>query len=117
MHRKRWNTEGLGLLLDLIDPFKFADREKLLEAVLSYSMNWRDFYTATDRHGVRFYYPKPDTINVLERIGEEADTLSVYHDGSQMTLVEAYRRVVTNLIEDSETDSKFSFTPFTYPQT
>jgi len=40
LHRKRWNPEGLRLILDLIDPFKFVDREKLLEAVLDVSVNW-----------------------------------------------------------------------------
>ncbi len=58
LHRKRWNPEGLGLIFDLIDPFKFADREKLLGAILDVSVNWRDFYGATDRSGARFYYPK-----------------------------------------------------------
>jgi CRISPR/Cas system-associated endonuclease Cas1 len=42
LHRKRWNPERLGLTLDLIDPFKFADREKLLEAILDASVNWRE---------------------------------------------------------------------------
>ncbi len=32
LHRKQYNSRGLGLLLDMIDPFKFADREELLSA-------------------------------------------------------------------------------------
>jgi hypothetical protein len=51
LHRKRWNPEGLGLVLDLIDPFKFADREKLLGTIIDFSLNWRDFYGATDGTG------------------------------------------------------------------
>ena len=48
LHRRRWNSDGLGLLLDLIDPLKFADREKLLVATLSSKVNWRDFYSWRD---------------------------------------------------------------------
>lgn len=68
LHRKTRNAEGLGLILDLIDPFKFADREKLLEAMLKYELNWRDFYIATDRQGAKFYYPQPQAIDILELV-------------------------------------------------
>jgi hypothetical protein len=92
LHRKRWNPEGLGLILDLIDPFKFADREKLLEAILDVSVNWRDFYSSIDRHGARFYYPKPEAVGVLEAVGDEADKMIVSYGGTQIKLEEAYRR-------------------------
>ncbi len=36
--------QGAGLVLDLVDPFKFTDREKLLQAIqVSYELNSRDF--------------------------------------------------------------------------
>jgi hypothetical protein len=114
LHRRRWNPEGLGLVLDLIDPFKFADREKLLGAVLDVSLNWRDFYGATDRHGVRFYYPRPEAVGVLERVGEAADKTPVNYGGAALTLVEAYRSMVTSLIQNLLAGTPMSFTPFVY---
>jgi len=114
LHRKRWNPEGLGLILDLIDPFKFVDREQLLEAVLDVSVNWRDFYSSTDRHGARFYYPKPEAVGVLEAVGEAADKMLVVYEGAQFTLAETYRNVVSTLIQNLRTDTPLSFTPFVY---
>ena len=114
LHRKRWNPEGLGLILDLIDPFKFADREKLLEAILDVSLNWRDFYGATDRSGARFYYPKPEAVGVLEAIGEAADRMVVSYEEAQLTLSEAYQKVVSRLIQNLQDGIPMSFTPFTY---
>jgi hypothetical protein len=114
LHRKRWNPEGLGLILDLIDPFKFADREKLLEAILDVSVNWRDFYSSTDRHGIRFYYPKPEAVGVLEAVGEAADKTLVSYEGMQFTLAEAYRDTVSGLIQNLRAGTALSFTPFVY---
>ncbi len=114
LHRKRWNPEGLGLILDLIDPFKFADREKLLEAIIEVSVNWRDFYSSTDRHGVSFYYPKPEALGVLEAIGEAADKMLVSYGGTEITLVEAYRKTVASLIQNLQGGTPISFNPFVY---
>jgi len=114
LHRKRWNPEGLGLTLDLIDPFKFADREKLLEAVLDVSVNWRDFYSATDRHGALFYYPKPEAVGVLQAIGEAADTMPMSYEGAQLMLSEAYQNVVSRLIRSLQDGTPMSSTPFMY---
>jgi len=114
LHRKRWNPEGLGLILDLIDPFKFADREKLLGAILDVSLNWRDFYSSTDRHGARFYYPKPEAVGVLEAVSEAADRTLVNYAGVQLTLVEAYRDSVSTLIQNLQAGTSTSFTPFVY---
>ena len=114
LHRKRWNPEGLGLILDLIDPFKFADREKLLGAILDVSVNWRDFYGATDRNGARFYYPKPEVLGVLEAIGEGADRMPVSYEGTPLTTLEAYRNVVSRLIQNLQGGTPMLFTPFVY---
>jgi len=114
LHRRRWNSDGLGLLLDLIDPLKFADREKLLIATLDSRVNWRDFYSSTDRHGVRFYYPKPEAIGTLEGIGEEADKCTVEYMGDKLPLMDAYRATVSSLIENLQRDGPSSFIPFVY---
>jgi hypothetical protein len=114
LHRKRWNSEGLGLVLDLIDPFKFADREKLLEAILDLSVNWRDFYSSTDRRGTRFYYPRPEAVDVLEAVGEAADKMLVSYQGEKIALVDAYRTTVSKLIQNLRGSTPMSFTPFAY---
>lgn len=114
LHRKRWNPEGLGLILDLIDPFKFADREKLLGAILDVSLNWRDFYGATDRSGARFYYPKPEAVGVLEATGEAADNMPVSYQGEKIMLVEAYRNTVSRLIRNLQDGTPTSFRPFVF---
>jgi CRISPR/Cas system-associated endonuclease Cas1 len=114
LHRKRWNPEGLGLILDLIDPFKFADREKLLGAVKDVSVNWRDFYSSTDRYGARYYYPKEEAVGVLEALSEEADKTSVSYQGAQITLAEAYQDTVDALIQNLQASTPLSFTPFVY---
>jgi hypothetical protein len=113
LHR-RWNPEGLGLILDLIDPFKFAHREKLLEAVLDVSVNWRDFYCTTDRHGTRFYYPKPEAVGVLEAVGEAADKMLVRYERAQLTLVDAHQIAVSTLLQNLRGGTPKSFTPFAY---
>jgi hypothetical protein len=114
LHRKRWNPEGLGLNLDLIDPFKFADREKLLEAVLDVSVNWRDFNSSTDRHGALFYYPKAEVVGVLDGVGETADNMRVNYASKPMPLTEAYSTVVSELIESFRKREPMAFKPFTY---
>ncbi len=114
LHRKRWNPEGLGLNLDLIDPFKFADREKLLEAVLDFSVNWRDFYSSTDRHGARFYYPRPEVVGVLETVGEAADGVVVSRGEREITLMEAYKDTVQTLVKNLKARTSHSFKPFEY---
>jgi CRISPR/Cas system-associated endonuclease Cas1 len=114
LHRRRWNSDGLGFLLDLIDPFKFADREHLLEAVSNSRINWRDFYSSTDRRGMRFYYPKPEAIGTLEAVGEEADRMVIDYAGEKLPLMKAYQCMVSDLIESLKTNEPHSFTPFEY---
>lgn len=114
LHRRKWNPEGLGLVLDLIDPFKFADRERLIRAVLDVSLNWRDFYGASDRRGARFYYPKPEAVGVLEAVGEAADRMAVSYGGIETTLAEAYSTMVAELIRNISEATPMSFAPFVF---
>lgn len=113
LHRKSRNPEGLGLILDLIDPFKFADREKLLEAILTYELNWRDFYIATDRLGIKFYYPQPQAIDILELIGTEADNIQVYYEKA-VPLHEAYELSTSKLIRALNANSSQQYAPIIF---
>ncbi len=114
LHRKRWNAKGQGLLLDLADPFNFADREKLLQAIQAYELNWRDFYSTTDRHGSRFYYPKPEAVLVMEKVGEQADGMPVNYDGKSETLLEAYGDSVRKLTDALQKNELSLALPFVY---
>jgi hypothetical protein len=102
------------LVLDLIDPFKFADSEKLLEAIFDGSLNWGDFSSSTDRHGARFYYPKPEAVGVLEGVSEQADKMLLSYEGVHQVLAEAYRSTVSRLIQNLKNDTPMSFAPFVY---
>jgi hypothetical protein len=115
LHRRRWNRKGLGLLLDLTDPFKFADREKLLQPILAHDLSWRDFYSTTDRHELRFYYPKPEAVVIMEKVSDEADRMSVDHDGKSETLVETYKHMVAKLAEALQQNKLSAALPFIYP--
>ncbi len=91
---------------------KFADRERLLEAVLRYQVNWRDFHTGTDRQGITFYYPKSEIVPALEKVGEQADNTSVNY-GTEMSLSSAYSAMISNLARFLAGEIT-SFEPFVY---
>ncbi len=114
LHRKTKNPKGFGLILDLIDPFKFADREKLLDAMLKYELNWRDFYIATDRLGAKFYYPQPHAIDIMELIGTDSDNLPVNYGGKPMALREAYESTTSKLIQALDSNDPNSYVPFVF---
>jgi hypothetical protein len=102
-----------GLLLDIIDPQKLADREKLVEHIVKFDVNWRDFHTASDRHGRNFYYPRMEIISTLEKVSDEADAIMVSYRGQRLKLTEAYAQSITNLAAflTGRTDS---FVPFAF---
>ena len=111
LHHKKRNA--LGLVLDLSDPLKFADREKLLEAILKYAVNWRDFHTATDRQDTNFYYPKSEVVSTLENLSDEADEMMIDYGGTRLKLTEAYEQSVQSLVPFL-TGSSSSYEPFVY---
>ncbi|HEV2225336.1 MAG TPA: hypothetical protein VGR56_00865, partial [Nitrososphaerales archaeon] len=69
LHKKRYNSRKIGLLLDMIDPFKFADREELLLVLLDRGLTWKDFRIETDRRGSNFYYPRDSAVSKLGQAG------------------------------------------------
>ncbi|MDV3278260.1 MAG: CRISPR-associated endonuclease Cas1 [Nitrososphaerales archaeon] len=98
LHREHYNSRGMGLLLDMIDPFKFADREVLLTVILNGGITWRDFRLEKDRRGSTFYYPADSGRTVLDRAGRDADETLVVYANRLLTLVEAYRESATSLL-------------------
>ncbi len=115
LHRRNENSRGMGLLLDLADPLKFADRENLLKAFLGYRINWRDFRMTADRKGVTYYYPSDEALVILEAIGEEADNISVVYSGSSVRLTEGYRLAAERLLQVLSSKSPGSYEPFIFP--
>jgi hypothetical protein len=115
LHRERYNSRGIGLLLDMMDPFKFADGEVLLAVVLNGGLSWRNFRLEQDRRGSTFYYPDQSGREVLDVVGQDADETVVVHRGVQMRLAEAYERTAAETLEVlSETLPPNGFTPFVY---
>jgi hypothetical protein len=81
LHREAHNSRHTGLLFDMIDPFKFADREGLLAVVLNRGITWRDFKMDSDRYNSTFYYPAPTAISILDQAGVDADQMVVRYQG------------------------------------
>ncbi len=98
LHKERYNSRGVGLLFDLIDPFKFADREFLLIVVLNGGISWRDFKLEHDRRGSTFYYPSQDGKRFLDRVGHDADESVVVYRGDRRSLLGAYKESATCIL-------------------
>src|SRR3989449_1624486 len=100
LHKERYNSRRIGLLLDMIDPFKFADREILLAVILNGGLSWRDFKLETDRRGLTFYYPTGDAKAKLDQAGVDADNSVVRYKGNEMHHSEAYRQFAASLLHE-----------------
>jgi len=115
LHRERYNSRKIGLLLDMIDPFKFADREELLLVVLDRGLTWKDFKIEADRRGSNFYYPSPSATAKLNQAGSDADNIVVGYRGINQGLSEAYRTFAASTLEVIEAPDKHQkLEPFVY---
>lgn len=115
LHREAYRSRKIGLLLDMIDPFKFADREELLLVVLNKGLTWRDFKIETDRRGSNFYYPNPQGEAKLWQAGSDADGLIVHYQGIDLRLAEAYTKSAASLLHTlDDQDSTRRFEAFEY---
>jgi CRISPR/Cas system-associated endonuclease Cas1 len=116
LHRERYNSRRIGLLLDMIDPFKFADREVLFAVVMNGGMSWRDFVLEQDRRGTTFYYPGENGERILNQIGRDADETTVIYGDRQMNLSESYREYAGSLLRHltEVTSQPTDRIPFTY---
>jgi CRISPR/Cas system-associated endonuclease Cas1 len=116
LHRERYNSRKIGLLLDMIDPFKFADREALLLVLLDQGLTWKDFRIEIDRRGSNFYYPMADAAPKLDQAGVAADDQVVRYQETEMHLTEAYKEFAENLLHRIEGGERAMnvFTPFVF---
>jgi len=116
LHKERYNSRGIGLLLDMIDPFKFADREELLVVALDGGISWTDFRLEKDRRGSTFYYPASSAKAKLDLAGVDADNLVVPYKNRQMHISEAFKEFASNLLQALEDGSQglTEFEPFMF---
>ncbi len=106
--------QGVGLLLDMVEPFKLADREKLLQACLDSQFTFEDFVSRIGNQRVRFYYPDAEAIVKLERVGHEADMMTFSYKGRTLALTEVYREYAQCFKETLDSASNEKFLPFVY---
>jgi CRISPR associated protein, Cas1 family len=104
---------SVGLLLDLSDPFKLADRERFLDMSLRFELSQEDFVSRLGRQRVWYFYPSRDGITKLDLIGEEADRLQVNYRGKEVALTKAYEDYVSSFVEAINTRSD-DFQTFVY---
>jgi CRISPR/Cas system-associated endonuclease Cas1 len=118
LHGERYNSRRVGLLLDMIDPFKFADREQLLLVILSGGMSWTDFRLETDRSGSTFYYPNARGTAILDRVSVDADNIIVSYLDRSMRISEAVREFASNMLQALTAGFKEpnKFSPFVYAE-
>jgi CRISPR/Cas system-associated endonuclease Cas1 len=114
LHREVYNSRKIGLILDVIDPFKFVDREELLLVCLDQGLTWKDFKVEKDRRGLSFYYPSTSAVSKLDQAGMAADGLVVKYQGAEVRLSEAYEKFATGLLESLETRNAKEFHPFVF---
>jgi len=106
--------QAIGLLLDLSDQFKLADREIFLGMCAKNEVTAEDFVGARGRQGVRFYFPSSVGIEKLEQAGQAADQLSVYYDKHDRPLTEAYEKYVESFVVSIDNESPESLVTFAY---
>jgi hypothetical protein len=105
---------SIGLLLDLSDSFRLADRECFLDASLRFEVSRGDFVARLGRQRVWFYYPTKETIEKLDLLGSNADLLQISYRGNNVTLTESYDEFVASFVKAVENNDLKRFHPFVY---
>lgn len=105
---------SIGLLLDLSDSFKLADRESFLNASLRFEMSREEFVASLGRQRVWFYYPSHEAVGRLETIGAEADRIQVNYQNKDLQLTQAYEEYAHSFVEAIQNKSLDLFYPFVY---
>ncbi len=105
---------SIGLMLDLSDSFRLADRENFLRASLRFEVSREDFVARPGKQRVWFYHPTQEMIGKLDVLGSQADQLRVNHQGLDMTLTGAYDEFVGSFVEAVHSADLARFHPFVY---
>jgi len=105
---------SIGLMLDLSDSFRLADRENFLDASLRFEVSREDFVARPGKQRVWFYHPTQETIGKLDVLGSQSDQLRVNHRGADMTMTGAYDAFVESFVEAVQNADLNRFHPFVY---
>jgi len=105
---------GLGLLLDMVDPFKLSDREMFLQSCLRREFGPEDFVSRVGRQRVRFYFPSVETIRRLEEVGRKADEQLAWYAGEELKLMDVYRKYAASVKQLLSSLELANFQPFIY---
>jgi hypothetical protein len=105
---------SIGLMLDLSDSFRLADRESFLDATSRLEVTREDFVARLGRHRIWFYYPTQEATGKLDLYGSTADQFRVNYRGNDMTLTGVYDEFVTSFVEAVENSNPSRFHPFVY---
>jgi hypothetical protein len=105
---------SIGLLLDLSDSFRLADREAFLVESLSFRMSREDFVARLGRHRLWFFFPSVEGLEKLENIGAGADKTHVSYAGHELELTVAYQECVNSFVDAVRNRNTDLFRPFIY---
>jgi hypothetical protein len=105
---------SIGLLLDLSDSFRLADREAFLVQSLSFKVSREDFVARLGRHRLWFFFPTVEGLGKLENIGASADKTLVSYAGHELELTAAYRECVNSFVDAIQNRNIDLFRPFVY---
>ncbi len=90
---------SIGLMLDLSDSFRLADRESFLNSTMRMELSRDDFVARPGKHRVWFFHPTQDAIGKLDLCGSNADQFRVQHAGKEMALTGAYDQFVASFVD------------------
>jgi hypothetical protein len=105
---------SIGLLLDLSDSFRLADREAFLAESLKFKLSRSDFVARLGRHRLWFFYPSAEGLEKLENIGSDADTMRVNYAGRELNLSETYQEFVKSFVDAIDKRDLELLQPFVY---
>ena len=105
---------SIGLLLDLADSFRLADREAFLIESLSFKISREDFVARLGRHRLWFFFPSAEGLEKLETIGSTADSMRLRYMGRDMEQSAVYQAFVTSFEEAMQNRDLDLFHPFVY---
>jgi hypothetical protein len=105
---------SIGLLLDLSDSFRLADREVFLAESLKFKISREDFVARLGRHRLWFFFPSAEGLEKLENIGSDADAMRVNYAGRELELSEAYQEFVKSFVGAIDKKEAELLHPFVY---
>jgi hypothetical protein len=105
---------SIGLMLDLSDSLRLADRESFLNATLRREVSREDFVARLGRHRTWFYHPTQEMIGRLDLLGAQADQVRIHYGDKDTTVSGAYDQFVESFVRAVQVADLNHFVPFVY---